>query len=299
VQELDTIDTRLLRLFEAIHTTRNVTRAGEQLALSQPTISIGLRKLRVHFGDALFVRTADGMQPTPQAEALIEPIREVLQSLREISQSKSKFNPGSADRKFSICMTDASHITLLPQLLAYIRRVAPGVRLEAANIDAGMPHALQSGEADLALGLIPTLEAGFYQQTLYRQDWVCLTSRKHPRVKRTLTLDAYRREAHISIVSGTGQQLLEDALSRCKIEQRVVLRLPGFLGLTAILESGDLVATLPRHIGETLAKLGGLTVLECPFAIKTFSVKQHWHARYHNDPANRWLRSVCAKLFTA
>lgn len=297
MQELELIDVRLLRLFEAIYSAQSITRAAERLGLSQPTISIGLGRLRAHFADPLFVRTAEGMQPTPQADEIIGPIRDVLHDLQRISRWESAFDPATADRKFRICMTDASHITLLPQILARVRTTAPDVRLEAARIDAAMPQALQSGAADLALGYIPEFGSGFYEQTLFQQGWICLAHRDHPRIGRRLTLAAYQAEAHVSIVSGTGQQLLEDAVARFNLERRVFLQLPGFLGLAAILQTSDLIATLPRHIGETLAQLGGLAAHECPFPIPGFPVKQHWHVRYHHDPANRWLRSLCAELF--
>jgi DNA-binding transcriptional LysR family regulator len=297
MSDVEQIDLRLLRIFDAMHAKRHVTRAAEELGLSQPTISIGLGKLREQFGDPLFVRTSEGMLPTSRADALIGPIRDVLHSLRNICEAEAAFEPMSATRKFRICMTDASHITLLPQILAAVRKAAPSVTLEAGRIDEVMPQALQSGEADLALGLIPSLETGFYQQTLFRQDFVCLTGPRHPRVKASLSLAQYQAEEHIGIVSGTGQQLLEEAVKKFGIERRVVLRLPGFLGLTAIVAASDLVVTLPRHIGETLAALGGLRVHACPFPIPPFFVKQHWHARYHHDTANRWLRGLCATLF--
>jgi DNA-binding transcriptional LysR family regulator len=294
---VEQIDLRLLRIFDAMHANRHVTRAAEELGLSQPTISIGLGKLREQFGDPLFVRTSEGMLPTSRADALIGPIRDVLHSVRSICEVEAAFEPVSATRKFRICMTDASHITLLPRILAAVRKAAPGVTLEAARIDEVMPQALQSGEADLALGLIPSLETGFYQQTLFRQDFICLTGPRHPRVKASLTLAQYQAEEHIGIVFGTGQQLLEEAVKNFGIERRIVLRLPGFLGLAAILAASDLIVTLPRHIGETLAALGGLRVHACPFPIPPFFVKQHWHARYHHDTANRWLRGLCAGLF--
>jgi DNA-binding transcriptional LysR family regulator len=297
MSSLEQIDIRLLRIFDAMHANRHVTRAAEELGLSQPTISIGLGKLRRQFGDPLFVRTGDGMLPTSRADALIGPVRDVLHSLRSICEVEATFEPASAKRQFRICMTDASHVTLLPQILKAVRQTAPGVTLEAARIDELMPQALQSGDADLALGLIPRLETGFYQQTLFRQDFICLVRPRHPRVKVSLTLVQYQAEEHIGIVSGTGQQLLEDAVEKFGIERNVVLRLPGFLGLTAILAASDLIVTLPRHIGETLAALGGLRVHACPFPIPPFFVKQHWHARYHHDAANRWLRGICAGLF--
>jgi DNA-binding transcriptional LysR family regulator len=156
---------------------------------------------------------------------------------------------------------------------------------------------LQAGDVDLALGLIPELEAGFYQQTLFEQDWVCLANSRHPRIGKTLSLKAYKAEAHIGIIYGTGHRLLDAALQAHGIERRVLLELPGFLGLPAIVSTTDLIASLPRQIGETLARLGGLSVHDCPVPIPTFTVKQHWHARYHHDAANRWLRGVCAALF--
>ncbi len=291
------LDANLLQLFELIYSTRSVTRAAEQLGLAQPTVSIWLGKLRKHLNDPLFVRTPSGMQPTPEADALIATVREVLESLRALSQREACFDPATSDRRFRIGMTDASHITLLPQLLAHVRSVAPGVRLGAEQIDKKIAARLESGEADLALGFIPELGAGFYQQSLYTQDWVCLANGNHPRITETLTQDNYEAEGHINIVSGTGHNLLESSLERCHLPHRIVLELPGFLGLGTIVSTTDLLVTLPRHIGETLARIGGLNTFPCPIPIPGFTVRQHWHARYHNDPGNRWLRGVCAALF--
>ena len=297
--EFNFFDLKLLRLFDLLYLSRSVTRAAEALNLSQPTVSIWLAKLRVQFNDPLFVRTAEGMQPTPRAAALIVGVRTALESIRLLAATAAApaFDPSTAVRSFRIGMTDASHITLLPQLLTRVRALAPDVRVDAARIDADMPMALQMGDADIAIGLIPALEAGFYQQKLFTQDWVCLANSAHPRLNKVLTLKAYKEEAHILIAAGTGAMLQRDALKRQKIDRKVLLELPGFLGLPAILATTDLIVTLPRHIGETLALAGNLKVLECPVAIPTFAVKQHWHARYHHDPANQWLRGLCADLY--
>jgi DNA-binding transcriptional LysR family regulator len=290
------LDLKPLRLFDLLHSTGSVTRSAEQLGQSQPTVSIWLGRLRRRLNDPLFVRSPAGMLPTPRADALVGPAREALAALRRLSAGLPDFVPATAERRFRICMTDASHITLLPRLLAQVRAQAPLVRLEAARI-ADTGRALQSGDADLALGLVPGLESGFYQQTLFAQDWVCLANPRHPRLGAALSLRGYKDEAHIGIVSGTGYLLLDAALKRRRIERRVLLELPGFLGLAAIVSTTDLIATLPRQIGETLAQVGGLKVHACPVPIPGFTVKQHWHARYHHDPGNRWLRGLCASLF--
>jgi DNA-binding transcriptional LysR family regulator len=291
------LDVRQLRMFELIYDMRSVTRAAEQMGQKQPTVSIWLSKLRAQLNDPLFVRTTDGMQPTPRADALIVTARAVLKTLREFTSTRQVFDPATAARQFRICMADSSHLCLMPQLLVHVRRVAPKVRLVAARIDGQTARALESGEADLALGFVPWLESGFYQQTLFPQDWVCLVNARHPRVRDTLTLEAYKKEDHVAVTGGTGAQLLEDAMARRGVRRNVVLELPGFLGLSGIVSATDLIATLPRQIGETLAGLAGVKVLECPIRVPSVNIQQHWHARYHHDPGNQWLRGVVAKVF--
>lgn len=291
------IDLKLLQLLDHIYTTHSVSRAAEKMGLSQPTASIGLAKLRKALGDPLFVKTSGGMQPTPRTEDLMPSVRQVLTGLSQLLSNVSHFDAASSERTFRICMTDASHITLMPRLFAHVRALAPSIRLEAITIGPSMAADLQSGQADLALGLIPGLEAGFYQQALFDQDWICLANAQHPRIRKKLTLKDYLSESHVGIVSGTGAQLLDVALQRIGQQRKVHLALPGFLGLSAILLSSDLIATLPRHIGETLARAAGLKVLPCPLPIDGFTVKQYWHTRFHQDPANRWLRAICTELF--
>ena len=164
------------------------------------------------------------------------------------------------------------------------------------SIDGNTAQALETGEADLALGYIPWLESGIYQQTLYPQDWVCLLTAPSAH-RQDADAGRVRNEAHIGIVGGTGAQVLETALHARRVRRRIALELPGFLGLYAIVSTTDLIATLPRHTGETLAKLGRLKVFPCPVPIPIFTVKQHWHARYHHDAGNRWLRGTIASLF--
>ena len=164
-------------------------------------------------------------------------------------------------------MTDASHITLLPQLLAHVRAAAPGVRLEAARIDARHGAGAAGGRGRSRARPDPWLESGFYQQTLFPQDWVCLANSRHPRIGKTLGLRPYKAEAHIGIVSGTGHQLLEAALQAPRHRApRAAGTARASSGLPAIVSTTDLIATLPRQIGETLARPSGLSVLRLPGA---------------------------------
>jgi DNA-binding transcriptional LysR family regulator len=112
-------------------------------------------------------------------------------------------------------------------------------------------------------------------------------------------VQAYRRESHVGILSSTSYTMVQNALKTHGVERDVALELPGFLGLAAIVSTTDLVATVPRMIGETLAGTGTIKVFPCPVPIPTFMVKQYWHSRYHQDPGHRWLRNVCGQLFAS
>lgn len=291
------LSSRLLVLFDEVYRTRSVTRAAERLNISQPTVSVWLARLRRQLRDPLFVRTSAGMEPTPRAEGMIGPVREALELLRRVSTASSRFDPGIERRSFRICMTDASHVTLLPPLLAYLRNVAPGIRLEVLPIAPETGALLESGDADLALGFIPGLEAGFHEHALYLQDFVCLVNAQHPRIQERLTVAAFRDESHVGVLSTASYTMLQESLKRQKIGRNMVLELPGFLGLAAIVATTDLIATVPRRIGEALAAGGSIRVLPCPVKIPTFAVKQYWHSRVHHDMGHRWLRATCHQLF--
>jgi len=292
-------DLELLLVFDEIYKTGNVTRAAENLGLPQSTVSLGLARLREHFNDRLFTRTAKGMAPTPRAGNAIADVRRALQALQHALQGEPEFEPGASTREFRICMTDISEIVLLPRLLNYLRAHGPGIQVEISKISPDSPLELADGRVDLAVGFMPHLEAGFYQQKLFDQEFVCLVANGHPRVREALTLDALQREEHVLVrTSGTGHAIVDKVLAREGIERRVVLRLPSFLGVARIVAQTELLAIVPYRYGEEMAASEDIRLLPVPVELPSFQVKQHWHERYHADASNRWLRQVFARLFS-
>jgi DNA-binding transcriptional LysR family regulator len=292
------VELKLLTIFEEVYKTRSVSRAGQTIGLSQPSISIGLAKLRHHFNDPLFVRTSRGMEPTPHAEELIGPIREALALLRRAFGHRIVFDPLTSNRAFRICMTDISQVVMLPTLMTHLKTAAPSVRIETLHIEQDTPAILESGEADVGIGFMPQLEAGFYQQKLFEQSFVCMVSRNHPRIRSDLTLSQFVAEAHIVVTtSGTGHRIVDKVLEAEQIERRIALRLPSFLGIALIVAKTDLLVTVPRRLAEILSEHDDVSVLPCPVTLPSYQVKQHWHERYRNDPGNSWLRGVVSHLF--
>lgn len=292
-------DVELLLIFDEIYKTRNVTRAAANLGLPQSTVSLGLGKLREHFNDRLFSRTSRGMAPTPRAEGAIGDVRRALQALQHALADQPAFDPAGSTRAFHICVTDISEIVLLPRLLNHLREHAPGVRIEVTKISPDSPAELSDGTVDLAIGFMPHLEAGFYQQKLFDQHFVCLVSNRHPRVREALSVAALQAEQHVRVSSsGTGHAIVDKTLGELGMPRNVALQVPSFLGVARIVAQTELVAIVPYRYGAAMAASEDVRMLPLPVDLPSFQVKQHWHERYHEDASNRWLRQVVAMLFT-
>ena len=291
-------DMELLHIFDEIYKTRNVTRASANLGLPQSTVSIGLAKLRLHFNDRLFSRTSVGMEPTPRAQAAIQDVRRALAALQDALVRQTQFDPAASSYEYKICMTDISEVVLLPTLLNYLREAGPGIKVDVSKISPDTPRELESGVVDLAVGFMPHLDAGFYQQKLFDQNFICLAAKSHPRIGNKLSRASFISEGHIQVKSsGTGHFIVDKVLAEKGITRNVVLQLPSFLGVARIVAKTELIVTVPYLYGLAMLDQEEVNVLQSPVKLPSFSVKQHWHERFHEDAANRWMRKVIAKLF--
>ncbi len=292
------MDMRLLTIFEEIYKTKSVTRTGQNLDLPQTSVSLALGRLRQQFNDPLFVRTSKGMEPTPHARELVKPLRQALQILQAATRQQVVFDPARSERKFRISMTDFSHLEFLPSLINRVNELAPSVQIEILRITPDTASLLESGDSDLAVGFMPELEAGFFQQNLFQQNFACVVRKAHPRIGARMTEGLYKRERHVVVTAaGTGQDLVDKTLTRQGIQREIALTLPTLPGLGNLLANTDLVATVPVRVAQTLVRIAQVKLLAPPIAFPSFMIKQHWHERYQHDPANRWLRSQMADLF--
>jgi DNA-binding transcriptional LysR family regulator len=292
------LDLGWLEVFIHIYKTKSVTSAASQLGMEQASASIALNKLRQHFDDRLFVRTAEGMVPTPRAQSIYPDLHEALARIEAARGTLAAFSPADAVREFRICMTDISEIIILPKLINYLQKTAPGLVIGAEKISSDSRQRLASGYVDLAVGFLPDLEAGFYQQSLFEQDFVCLAAKNHPRVQGKLKASLFSSEGHILVTtSGTGHAIIETVLARQKIARRVVLRVPSFLGVARIVAQTDFLVLVPRLLGMALATQEQVQVLEPPTPLPHYKVKQHWHERFNLDAGSIWLRQTMATHF--
>ena len=293
------LDLNLLRVFEAVHSHGSASAAAEALGVTQPAVSNALRRLREEFGDELFTRTPRGVAPTPLADRLAVSVAQALAVLREGLEPAPRFEPATARRHFRVLMSDIGELVFLPGLLRWLRAEALGVTLETTTLPAREARvAMESGALDLAVGFLPDFKAGFYQQRIFSQTYLCMVRAGHPDIGPTLTLKAFRAARHAVVkAQGTGHGIVETMLERAGIEPDVVLKLPHFLAAPIVIAETDLVVTVPQRLGEVFARILPVRLLPHPLKIPPFQVNQYWHRRYHADPANRWLRTNFARLF--
>lgn len=293
------LNIRFLLVFEAMMTHRNVTAAAESIGLTQPALSVCLKKLRELHNDPLFVRTSHGMEPTVLAQELKEPILQALNLLRQTLNHTHDFDPGTSTRTFHMVMTDIGARVFLPPLLGQLSRIAPNVNLNTVQLPVkDMRDALESGDMDLALGFIHGLFADCYQQQLFRRSYVCMVRQDHPSIGDTISLEDYLAMPHAVVSApGSGHDIIENTLTKKGYQRRVALRLSHFLAIPLIVASTDLIVTIPTMLAESYVPVTNLKIIEPPIAFPEYTISQYWHGRYHNDAGHRWLRELIYKMF--
>ena len=297
--ELQDVDLNLLVVFNQLLTERRVSKVADNLGLTQPAVSNSLARLRKLFGDELFLRTPTGMDPTPFAEQLAEPVTYALGMIHSAFNQRSSFDPVTTTRSFTIGMTDIGEIYFLPTLMERLRREAPGVSLSTVrNTAVNLKDEMEAGKVDLAIGLLPQLKAGFFQRRLFRQRYVCLLRRGHRLDKKKISLAEFSAAEHLVVVSpGTGHGKVDDLLKRSGIERNVRLTVPHFVAIGHILQATDLVATVPERLAQRMVEPFGLTAVAHPAKLPEVAINVFWHAKFHKVPANQWLRSLVFETF--
>ena len=298
VMNVKGLDLNLLRVFDAVLHESGVTPAAARLGLTQPAVSNALARLRKLFGDPLFVRTPRGVDATPFARELAEPIRQALALLESALAHGPGFDPASSTRAFRFYMSDLGQIEFLPPLVERVNHAAPNVRLEAVALEVeDIADALGAGALDLAIGFLPALGAPVRRRALFRDPYLCLMRVGHP--IKTLTKKSFLNASHALVTYRGGHRVIEEALERAGLARRIALRVPHFTVVPMVLERTDLVLTLPARVARVFESRGKLKALAPPVPIPPAEVALHWHERFEPDPGNRWLRSIMIELYSA
>jgi DNA-binding transcriptional LysR family regulator len=289
------LDLNLLVTLDALLAEHNVTRAAERLHLSQPSVSVHLAKLRDAFGDPLLLPGPRGMRPTARAEELREPLRQALAALASAVAPAGVFDPAEADNTWRVMASDYAESTVLLPALPGLRAAAPGTRLALLDFSPErLVRQAEQGGLDLAFHIREDAPAGLRQRSMFTERYVLVGRSGHPGLKRRPTLAQFCKLDH-AIVSTSGGGFhgnADRALQAVGLTRRVVMSVPHFLFLKAVLARTDLVAMLPARL---VADSPELRVVEPPLEIPGFELLMLWHERVHRDPAHQWLRDHIAR----
>jgi|TARA_R110000868_G_scaffold179506_2_gene419568 DNA-binding transcriptional LysR family regulator len=293
---LSKVDLNLFIVFDAIYTEANLTRAGQIVGITQPAVSNALARLRETFNDPLFVRTAQGMVPTPMAQNIITQVRSALQLLRVSVQESRSFLPEQATKTYRISMTDLTEAVILPHLAGRIRRMAPNINIDSFLVKRReTTKELAAGRLDFAIDAPLNTDTQVRHVKLFEDRHVCVMRRGHPLAKKDkITLDDYLAQSHIHISSRrNGLGHVDLALGKMGIQRRVVMRSQHYQMAPLVLESTDMVMTVHERFAERHDLHWTVLPIEDVPAIETHLF---WHESTDQDPANRWMREQIIDL---
>jgi DNA-binding transcriptional LysR family regulator len=298
-----TLDLNLLRVFDVVMTERNVTRAAERLAMTQPAVSNALRRLREATREELFTPSSAGVTPTRQAEALWPSVREALAGLREAFEPEA-FDPKRDARSFTLAMADATAAVIVPELVRALDAEQAKADLRFIPLASRDPRSLlEHGEADLALGFFPELPATLAAETgsqvmqleqLWGCEYVCVMRSDHPlAAQATLTLDAFCAAKHLRVsFAGRARGFVDEALQRLGRERQVMITVNQFHSAGCVVRQSDLLVVLPRSFVPATGFASELVCRSLPFDMPGIEVALLWHRRHEHDAAQKWLRDT-------
>jgi DNA-binding transcriptional LysR family regulator len=302
------VDLNLLVYLDVLLRERNVTRAAEELGISQPAMSNSLRRLRDLFDDPLLVRTSDGMTPTDRALELQPLVRNVLAAAELAILPKTVFDPSESERIFRIMASDYTEATLLPKLLQRLSIEAPAVRLDIMTPSDVSFHDVERGKVDLVINRFDSLPQSFHQIHLWDDSFSCVLRADNPIIK-DWNLDSYLAAKHVW-VSKTGmgvgvgmstddvQRLgwVDEALTKIDVKRVISLFTRHYQAALLLAEHNDLVVTIPTLAASSMQENPHVAILKPPFDIPRMRLKMVWSPLLQHDPGHRWMRKLIKSL---
>lgn len=294
---LRSLDLNLLLAFDAVMAERNVTRAAERVGLSQPALSNALTRLRGHLKDDLFIRSPEGMRPTPRALELATPIHEALASL-EHALDPVRFDPMESTRTFRMATNDYVAAVLMPAVMKRLARVAPNVDVRLLPIGGRMLEVLDTQEADFGCTSVGELPDRFEAREIVEDSYVVLLRSDHPLAEARMTLQAYAKATHILVTPrGDPRGFVDTALAQRGLTRRLGLTVNQFAAAPAIVAATDMIATIPKRAADLFGPPFGLIQRPCPVpAPRDMTVVSLvWNRRLGKHPAFSWFAETMAQ----
>lgn len=298
VIDLRRVDLNLLVVFQALMQEGSVTRTAVKLNLSQSAVSAALARLRSLFGDPLFERSRAGMLPTSRALEISARLAPTLTSIAEVIYDDPEFDPMRSSRIIHISMSDDLELALAARLAQ--RKLAEGWAVEFAihqTNSALWRDSVENERNDLTLTVTPRQEsAAFQSEPLFSGGYSCLYNPRLLQFSGPLSFDDYVEVDHVRVSFDVQRGWVDDMLAARGHKRKMLCAISHFSGLTSIMSSMPVVATIPEHAAKALAGLGDLALSPIPLHAPRFTISAIWSARSDGTPENVWIRKVVREL---
>jgi DNA-binding transcriptional LysR family regulator len=299
---LGRIDLNLLVHLDALLTERSVTRAASRVGIGQSAMSHNLARLRDLFGDELLTRGSDGMRLTPRAVTLLEPVRTMLTQVEALVSREQAFDPATAVRTFRFGSSDSMEVLIMPELLARMREVAPGIHLRLTDFDASrLLDELDADEMDIAIGYDLLLHGQIHhkRRKLFTETWLCMFNAEKTGVTAPISLDDYLRLPHVVTSLRPGRSargIVDGALDKLGLSRSIALTTPRFLTAPSLVARAPVIVTMQARLARRFAAEFGLSLSPLPVELGEITISLLWHTSYDHDPAHIWLRELVTEL---
>jgi DNA-binding transcriptional LysR family regulator len=285
-------DLHLLACFDALATTGSVSKAAQVMNMTQPSMSRALAQLRATFGDDLFLRTRNGVTPTPKALELIGPVREALVQVEQLLSPAGEFEPRTTRAKLTLTTTGYTESLLMPHVVRRVEKAAPGLEIETrVSVRAMADLRLERGEIDFRIGGVEQPPEKLRFSNLFGDRYVCIARTNHPVVRTKVTIDDFCELPQVRTVIRSHMDAADRAVAAYGRRIHYAVTSHDYAAVPHMVARSNLIATVPERIVD-LMRGGGVRKFDCPVSMPRIAIRLFWHDRTHRSALHKWFRAL-------
>jgi DNA-binding transcriptional LysR family regulator len=285
-------DLKLLACFDALAMTGSVSKAAQRMGMTQPSMSRALAQLRDAMSDDLFLRTRNGVTPTPKALELIEPVRDALARVEGLLNPVGEFDARTTQAKITLTSTGYAESVLMPHVVRRLEKAAPGLDLETRVPVREMADLrLERGEIDFRIGGIDQPPEKLRVSNLFADRYVCIARVNHPVVRSKLSIEDFCQLPQVRTVIRSHLDSADRAVAAYGRRIRYAVTSHDYAAVPHMVARSNLIATVPERIVD-LMRGGGVRKFDCPVNMPRIAIRLFWHDRTHRSPLHKWFRAL-------
>jgi LysR family transcriptional regulator, nod-box dependent transcriptional activator len=291
---LNKLDLNLIVCLDALLAEQSVSRAAERVFVSQPAMSIALKRLRLYFEDDIVVQVGRRMQLTPFSESIRKSVRDSILQMQAISEWKPNFDPLTSERRITIQASDYVASVYMVSVFEFAYRLAPRMSFQLRLMGTSYLEDLDSGKVDLLIVPEVISSRDHPREPLFSDTFSCVVWNQNSLAARGVSREKYLQMGHV-ITEWDGGKLAsldETLMAQVGLARRREITAPSFSLTPQFVVGTDRIATVQTRLAQKMALQWPLRVLASPFEIPPIVEVVQWHKYQERDPAILWFLHV-------